>query len=471
MSNDFSEFKAPGGGSASGGGTPPPSPPPGGTPGGGEGIFSWTKEINSQQWKAFIAAFLGWTLDAMDLLIFAFAVTSISKSFDLTATQVSFLFSATLLASAFGGAFFGIVSDYIGRVRALTYTILLYSLMTGISAFSPDWMFLLGCRILLGLGMGGEWASGEVLVAEAWPDKHRGKVVGMVQSGWAVGYILAAVLATLIIPNFKEGVTYTVPLLNIQLDGINTGWRVLFLLGVLPALLIFYIRRHLNEPEIWEKTAKMRKAGELGEGQEFTLGQIFKGSILKYTILAVLLTSCCMIAYWGLYFWIPEFLSQPQEEGGVGLGQKGFIWLVPVNIGAFIGCNVFGYISDRYGRRPVFVTFLICMAIVVYFFGNAKTLTMVLILGPFVGFFGTGFYSGFGALFSEIFPTRARGTAQGFCYNFGRGVSFFAPPMVGYIASIYGFGHALFTVSLFAILAAVIVLVFPETRGKRLEIT
>ena len=408
----------------------------------------------------------------MDLLLFAFAVSSIASSFSLTATQVSFLFSATLLASAFGGAFFGIVSDYIGRVRALTYTILLYSLMTGISAFSPDWVFLLGCRILLGLGMGGEWASGEVLVAEAWPDKHRGKVVGMVQSGWAIGYIMAAVLATLIIPHFKEGVIYTIPILNMQLDGVNLGWRVLFLIGVLPAFLIFYIRRHLNEPEIWERTAKMRKAGELeAGGGDFTLGQIFKPDLIKYTILAVTLTSCCMIAYWGLYFWIPEFLAQPVEEGGVGLGKKGFIWLVPVNIGAFIGCNVFGYISDKFGRRPVFVSFLICMAIVVFFFGNAKDLKTVLILGPLVGFFGTGFYSGFGALFSEIFPTRARGTAQGFSYNMGRGVSFFAPPMVGYIASIYGFGHALFTVSLFAIVAALIVLIFPETRGKRLEIT
>lgn len=436
------------------------------------GFLGWTSEITGEQWKAFLAAFLGWTLDAMDLLLFAFAVTSISKSFDLTPTEVSFLFSATLLSSAFGGALFGIISDYIGRVRALTYTILLYSLMTGLSAFSPDWTFLLGCRILLGLGMGGEWASGEVLVAETWPSKHRGKVVGMVQSGWGIGYILAAILATIIIPYFKEGVMYTIPVLNIEMDGINLGWRVLFLFGMLPAFLIFYIRRNLDEPEIWRKTSDLRKTGKLGdEGQGFTLGQIFRPDLLKFTIQAAVLTSFCMIAYWGLYFWIPEFLSRPPEEGGVGLGPKGFIWLIPVNIGAFIGCNVFGWISDRYGRRPVFVSFLIATAVVVYFFGQAKTLNMVLLLGPLVGFFGTGFYSGFGALFSEIFPTRARGTAQGFCYNFGRGISFFAPPLVGYIASLYGYGPALITVSAFAVLAAITVLTFPETRGKELEVS
>ena len=378
------------------------------------------------------------------------------------------MFSVTLFSSAFGGALFGIVSDYIGRVRALTYTIIVYSAFTGMSAFSPNITFLLACRLILGLGMGGEWASGEVLVAEKWPKEHRGKVIGMVQSGWGLGYILAAILATLIIPFFKAGQTYTIPLLNISLDGLDLGWRILFFVGVAPAFLVFYIRKHLDEPEVWKKTSELRKAGKLSEkGQGFTLGQIFAPDLIRYTITASLLTSLCMIAYWGLYFWLPQFLA---SDKGVGLNTKGFIWIIPINIGAFIGCNTFGFISDKFGRRPVFVGYLLVMAVLVWFFGHATTLKEVLILGPFIGFFGTGFYSGFGAIFSEIFPTRARGTAQGFCYNVGRGVSAVAPPLIGFLVDKYGFAVGLTTVSVFAVAAAIVVLTLPETKGKALDI-
>jgi MFS family permease len=432
------------------------------------GLFGWCKDITSEQWKTFLAAVLGWTLDAMDLLLFAFAVESIGKIFNLSEAWVGALFSVTLFSSAFGGALFGIVSDYIGRVRALTYTILIYSAFTGISAFSPNVAFLLGCRLLLGLGMGGEWASGEVLVAEKWPNEHRGKGIGMVQSGWAIGYILAAILATIIIPYFKEGVTYTVPILGIKLDGLDLGWRLLFLVGVTPAFLVFYIIKHIEEPEVWRKTSDMRREGKLSEkAKGFTLGLIFRGGLLRYTIMASVLTSFCMIAYWGLYFWIPQFLASSK---GVGLNTKGFIWIIPINIGAFIGCNTFGFISDRFGRRPVFVGYLLVMAVLVWFFGHARTLTEILILGPFIGFFGTGFYSGFGAIFSEIFPTSARGTAQGFCYNVGRGVSAIAPPLIGYLVDLYGFAIGLTTVSVFAVAAAIVVLMLPETKGKALDI-
>ena len=435
MANDQSDFQLEG----------PPS---------AKGPFSWFSDINSEQWKSFIAAFLGWTLDAMDLLLFAFAVGSIAEVFNLSPEKIGALFSVTLFASAFGGALFGVVSDYFGRVRALTYTILLYSFFTGLSAFSPNVIFFLVCRVFLGLGMGGEWASGEVLVAESWPKQHRGKVIGMVQSGWAIGYILAALLATAILPYFD----------------VDLGWRILFLIGVTPAFLVLYIRRNLSEPEIWRKTSLMRKEKKLAGDQDFTFIQVFKHGLLGYTLLSMLLTSLCMISYWGLMFWVPQFLARPISEGGVGLGTKGFIWIIPLNIGAFLGCLTFGWISDRLGRRPVFISYLLVMAILVYFFGQAQSLSQVLLLGPLVGFFGTGFYSGFGAIFSEMFPTRARGAAMGLCYNFGRGVSAIAPPLVGFVAGMKGYGTALISVSIFAVAAALVVLALPETRGKDLEI-
>ena len=162
-------------------------------------MLGWTSDINSKQWKTFIAAFFGWTLDAMDLLLYVFAFKFIAQTFDISGTQAALLFSISLASSALGGIVFGIISDYVGRVKALTYSILIYSLFTMLSAFAPDIWFFVVCRFLLGLGMGGEWASGEILVAESWPKKHRGKVVGMVQSGWGFGFIFAAILATFVL--------------------------------------------------------------------------------------------------------------------------------------------------------------------------------------------------------------------------------------------------------------------------------
>lgn len=445
------------------------------------GLFGWTKDINNYQWKTFIAAFMGWTLDAMDLLLFAFAVGSLIEVFGLSRAEVGWLFTATLIASGFGGVLFGVISDYIGRVRALTYTILIYSIFTGLSGLAPTVTVLLIFRIFLGLGMGGEWASGEVLVAETWPNKHRAKGVGLVQSGWGVGYILAACLATILLGFiFREGTIWNVPFFG-EMTGINLGWRVLFFVGVLPAFLILYIRRHLKEPDIWEKSSGMRKGGEFGNaGDSFTLGQIFNKTMIRYTITSTVLTSFCMLAYWGLYFWMPNFIATPVEEGGVGLGTKGFAWIIPINIGAVLGCNTFGWAADHYGRKPVFFVYLIATAILVFVFGYITNIadfigigrfTAFIIVGPILGFFGTGFYSGFGALFAEVFPTRARGTAQGFCYNVGRLVGALAPPLAGYIAESTGsFGPAFLMLSLFAVAAAITILTYPETKGKELEI-
>ncbi|MEE9253008.1 MAG: MFS transporter [Thermodesulfobacteriota bacterium] len=449
----------------------------------GQTLFAWTKEITRKQWLAFVAAFMGWTLDAMDLLLYIYALPMIKETWGLTNQQAAMLFGITLASSALGGAIFGIISDYIGRVRALMLSILIYSVFTGLSAFAPNVWFFVVCRFFLGLGMGGEWASGEVLVAESWPNKHRGKVIGMVQSGWGVGYILAATLAILILPH--GDFDFTLPVLgHIHFQ----SWRTLFLIGILPAFLVFFVRRHCEEPEIWKTTSEMRKAKQLSEkGQSFTLLQLFRSDMFRFTFTATLLTSFCMIAYWGLNTWIPTYLTSPASEGGAGLSLvRGYSWTIAINVGAFFGCITFGMISDRLGRRPVFISYLLIMALLVPVYGSILAVqkyfgiqdigTLLLVISPLLGFFGTGFFSGFGAIMSEVFPTRSRGTAQGFCYNMGRGASALAPSIFAGVAGLtiagttVGLGHSLWTASIFAVLAAVTVLTLPETKGKQLTI-
>jgi MFS family permease len=448
-----------------------------------QGLFGWTRDISRSQWLTFYAAFGGWTLDAMDLLLYVYALPKIRDTFALTDTEAAWLFGVTLASSAIGGALFGVISDYIGRIRALTLSILMYSVFTGLSAVSPNVEFFLVCRFFLGLGMGGEWASGEVLVAESWPRQHRGKVIGMVQSGWGIGYILAAILSIGILPHAEFH--FTLPLVGYVHFH---SWRTLFLIGILPAFLIFFIRRHCEEPDVWKTTSAMRKRGELSErAQSFTLMQLFHSDLIRYTITATLLTSLCMIAYWGLNTWIPTFLASPVEKGGAGLGLvKGYSWTIVINIGAFLGCITFGMISDRFGRRPVFIGYLLITAIMVPIFGSVDKVhsalgfvpieVVLFVLCPLLGFFGTGFYSGFGAIMSEIFPTSARGTAQGFCYNVGRGASAIAPALFAAVAGMtvagerVGYGLSLMTASVFAILAAMTILTLPETKGKKLEV-
>ena len=391
----------------------------------------------------------------MDLLLYVFAFKFIAQTFDISGTQAALLFSITLASSALGGIVFGVISDYVGRVKALTYSILIYSMFTMLSAFAPDIMFFVICRFLLGLGMGGEWASGEILVAESWPKEHRGKVVGMLPF-----------------------VTTDFPV---------ESWRVLFFLGVIPAFLVFYVRRVCEEPEVWKKSDEARK----NTNQEFTFFEIFKSDQIRPMLIkATLLTSFCMISYWGLSYFVPNYLASPISEGGAGLGiVKGFGFTIPLNIGAILGCISFGLISDKIGRKTTFGAYLIIVALLVPVFGNIVKVqeflgfisldALILILAPLLGFFNTGFYSGFGAIFSEIFPTRARGTAQGFSYNVGRGASAIAPPLFAFIAvssfaflfngEVIGNGRALITASIFALFAFIVLLTLPETKGKDLN--
>jgi MFS family permease len=395
--------------------------------------------VERSAWRALFAAQLGWMLDAMDFLLFTFAILPIQKEFGLQSSTMGGLTSVALIAGAIGGIAFGRIADRIGRVRAMTISIVVYSLATAGLASSQSLWQLIVWRALVGLGMGGEWSCGSVLVAETWPAEHRGKAMGLMQSGWAIGALLAAAISALVLDRF--------------------GWRMLFLFGALPAVAAFFIRRNVEEPAVW------RERG--ARDSRFT--DIFAPAYLRRTILATLVASSVLVAYWGLTSWLPAFLASPIAKGGAGLTlTKSALWLIILQLGAFAGYTTFGWIADRFGRRPSFTFFMIAAAIVVpvFAFGARSMITLILV-GPLVGYFGHGYFSLFGAMLAELFPTNIRATAQGFCYNAGRIVSAAAPYTIGALAS-RQLNLGLAVDALFFAVGGVLIWLLPETRGTEL---
>ena len=378
-------------------------------------------------------------LDATDFLLFNFALLSIQKEFGLTRQEVTLPVMSALIASAIGGIVFGRLADRIGRVRAMTISILLYSLATAGMATAQNLWQLVAWRVLVGLGMGGEWSAGSVLVAETWPAQHRAKAMGIMQSGWAIGALIAAGLAALVLEPY--------------------GWRVLFLIGAAPAILAFVVRRTVEEPQIWRERVETSRWGEM-----------FSAQYLRRTILATLLASSVLIAFWGVTTWLPAFLATPVAEGGAGLTMtKGAQWLIVLQVGAFFGYITFGWFADRLGRRPAFTLFMIAATAVVPIFAfGARSVFTLLIIGPLVGYFAHGYFSMFGAMLAELFPTRIRGSAQGFCYNTGRLASAFAPFVIGAAATKHGLGFAIACDAVFFALGAILIWLLPETKGTEL---
>lgn len=403
----------------------------------------WWKTINKTQWYSLLAAMMGWALDAFDVLLYVFALTTIMKEWNLTATQAGFLASVTLFASSFGGIVFGVIADRIGRKNALMATVLIFSIMSGVSGLTQNIWQLAIARTLLGLGMGGEWASGALLVSETWPPEHRGKAIGIMQGGWAIGYILAAIVAGTILPWL--------------------GWRVLFFIGIIPALFTVWVRTKVEEPEIWVKSHEKKK-------EPFSLTQIFRPDLIRYTVCCTIIASFVMFGYWGLFTWLPGFLSSSADKGGAGLSiVKSSLWIIPTMVGAFFGYITFGFIADKFGRRPTFAAFLLICAVLVYIYGNTRDATLLMILGPFVGFFGSGYFSAFGAFISELYPTRARGAGLGFTYNVGRMASAAAPTTVGFAATKYGVGAALTITAIAFFIGAISIFLVPETKAIKME--
>ncbi len=399
----------------------------------------WWHGITGRQWRALIAAMAGWMLDATDVMLFTFALNAIRVEFRLSGAMIGSVAAASLLASAAGGILFGFFADRWGRVRALSWSILIYSFATALTATSHSLLELMLWRLLLGIGLGGEWSAGAVLVAETWPAEHRGKAIGIMQSGWAVGYLLAALLSAAILPSY--------------------GWRPLFALGAAPALLVAWIQRRVEEPEAWHRPKR-------GEFSTSALLFEVRGRILRASVL----TACVLFAYWGLFTWLPAYLGASRQMGGAGLSvMRTSAWMVPVQIGALLGYLSFGFLADRFGRRPVFVGFVLAAALLVPVYGAAaRSASLLLILGPLIGFFGHGYFSLFGAMLAELFPAGIRATAQGLCYNVGRAASALAPVAIGALADRWGIGTALAMTSAFFIASAMLISSLPETRAASL---
>src|SRR5688572_24709525 len=406
-------------------------------------VLDWPDHVSGAQRRTLVAGGLGWLLDAMDVMLYSLVLSHLMRDLGMGKGTAGLLNSLTLLASAAGGLLFGVLADRAGRTRALMISILVYSVASGACGLSTTILQLGVFRFILGLGMGGEWTTGAALIAETWPAQHRGKALGVMQSMWAVGEIVAAAVVALVLPRF--------------------GWRAVFFVGVLPALLVFWIRRDVPEPEIWLRNREARPGGG-------ALRLLWRPGLRRNALVATAMNACAMFGYWGLFTWIPAYLSLPVAQGGRGLDlMKTTTWLIVMGVGKWLGYVLFGFFADAVGRRGSYVTYLVVAAALVPLYGIAETPLALLLLGPLVAFFGTGFFSGFATVTSELFPTEVRGTAMGLTYNVGRGLSAAAPFVVGLLANRFGLGSAFFLQAAAFLAAALLALALPETKGKQLD--
>jgi MFS family permease len=417
--------------------------------------------VTSAQLRTLIAAALGWMLDAFDVMLYALVLAYIMDDLGMSKATAGLLGTLTLLASGIGGVFFGFVADRIGRVKALMLSILTYSICSFASGLATSVRQLAVFRFVLGLGMGGEWNTGATLVAETWPTELRAKAIALVQSSWAIGYALAALVAGLVL---SPKIWPSPELWN------RYNWRAVFFVGVLPALIVLWIRKDVPESEMWQR----QRAGALAAvspAASARFAEIFSAPFRKSTFALLLLNFFGMFAWWGLFTWMPPYLSLPVAEGGRGFGLLGTTTLMVIMylVGMFPGYASFGWVADRLGRRKSFILYTALAALLVPLYAAARNPYLMLLLGTVVAFFGTGFFSGSGIIGSEIFPTRVRARALGFTYNGARTLSSIAPYTIGRVGQTRGLSWAFVLCGISFLLAALVATQLPETRGKRLD--
>jgi MFS family permease len=406
-------------------------------------MFQWWRDADAHARRAFVAASLGWMLDSFDINLYALVLPPLMADLHLDQTTSGLIQSMMLVSAAIGGIAFGVVADRWGRTRALMLSVALYSVFTAACGFATSAVLLAVFRILLGFGMGGEWASGAALVSETFPDRHRSRALGFMQSAWALGFMLAA------------AVNWFVQ------DVAHGGWRAVFFVGVLPALLTLWIRRGVQEPARWLAARS---------GPRVSLRQAVGGPMARITAALALMNACTLFAYWGFNTWVPSFLKAAPAAGGIGLSNATMSSFVIVNnIGMWFGYVTFGIVSDTLGRRRTYVGYLLIAAVFVMVYTSTKNSWALLALGPVTSFFATGYFSGFGAVTAELYPTAVRATAQGFTYNIGRIASAAAPAIAGSVAKSSGYPAALSLAAAAFVVAAMLWVFIPETKGRALQ--